>query len=169
MKLTDISGVKAKNSYLYENVRSQIAAHGTTSKGLTIASADIKNDKILISKMGKIISRLFPDIDKTISNKIIGDIRANVIMGGDHEGAKNNGFRFEIESDIYDAYGKLDNCGVVSCMSKSPLIHFYDDYANIDILVLYNYNNDTIGRALLWYGVKEDGTNTDYILVHESN
>jgi len=118
--------------------------------------------KIQEIKIGKVLQRMWPDLDTAQSNEIIGRIRAKMF---------ENIVTFTIEDNVSEWY-KSGKCGKVkSCMTDKPeLTKFYDTQDSLKIVIAWR-NEKPIGRALLWHNVKgaENSTYLDQVYPNDDN
>jgi len=92
-------------------------------------------------KMGKVLLKLFPNLDEPTFHRIIGEIKAE----------STDDIEFTVEKDVVKAYTTY--C-IDSCMSnKKNLLYFYTTQPDISI-VIARKDGKPIGRALLWSKVE---------------
>jgi len=107
------------------------------------------------NNMGKILKQIFPKLNDKSQDKIL-----NYILGDIKAKNKKSKVKFKIHKDVTKQYSK---CLADSCMKyESELIKVYDIEKDINILVLYDEKNVSVGRALLWSNTSK-GTFMDRI------
>jgi len=94
-------------------------------------------------KMGKVLLKLFPDLDQTTLLQIVGEIKAE----------STDDIEFTVEKDVVKAYTTY--C-IESCMTKysaKKQLYFYTTQPDISI-VIARKDGKPVGRALLWSKVE---------------
>lgn len=118
---------------------------------------DIKPFHTINVKTGKILQKMFPDVDNATLNVMASQYKSEIMK---------KSYKFVLEDDISNNYIKCEiKGGVSSCTNadhnEKELLNVYDNNPDIKLLVLYNEVNIPIGRALVWTNV--EGQNTYFM------
>jgi len=116
-----------------------------------------QNDKKYRVSPGKFLKKVFPDMDDTTLNKVIGKLK------GSDKASSNPSINFKLRKDAGTAIKELHDDNTVESgivrSNNTSLLSFLNKEQNVACLVLYN-GEKAVGRALIWANVKDSSGKT---------